>query len=159
MSTAPALSHHAFSTGLGGRAATGVAGGLVFGVLMAMMGMSPVVASLVGSSSALTFHRAVQVPVQRRTSQQPAQDFGADVSKPGTVAGRQAKPSRSSAANNDRISTGSHGLPVGRCASAACRARVRSPSGLRSANAQKPPSPARPIELSTPGAGLRQARR
>ncbi|WP_426997007.1 hypothetical protein [Pseudarthrobacter sp. N5] len=58
MSAAPALSHHAFSTGLGRRAAAGVAGGLagglVFGVLMAMMGMLPVIASLVGSSSALT---------------------------------------------------------------------------------------------------------
>lgn len=48
--------HHAFTLHLGRRitagAVGGVAGGLVFGVLMTMMGMLPVIASMVGSDSA-----------------------------------------------------------------------------------------------------------
>lgn len=55
--TSPAAHHpYAFSHNLGRRAAAGaaggVAGGLVFGVLMAMMGMLPMIASMVGSESA-----------------------------------------------------------------------------------------------------------
>ncbi|WP_426975440.1 hypothetical protein ACQCSU_11775 [Pseudarthrobacter sp. O4] len=57
MSSASAVSHQGSVSGLGRRVAAGVAGGiaggLVFGVLMAMMGMLPVIASMVGSSSAV----------------------------------------------------------------------------------------------------------
>lgn len=48
---------HAFTLHLGRRvaagAAGGVAGGLVFGILMAMMGMLPMIAMMVGSDSAM----------------------------------------------------------------------------------------------------------
>jgi hypothetical protein len=57
MASASALSHHTSSTGIGRRflagAAGGVAGGIVFGILMSMMGMLPVIASMVGSNSAV----------------------------------------------------------------------------------------------------------
>ncbi len=57
MASAPALSHRSTSSGLGRRilagAAGGIAGGLVFGMLMAMMGMLPTIAAMVGSSSAM----------------------------------------------------------------------------------------------------------
>ncbi len=57
MASASAFSHHATSTGLGQRAVAGavggIAGGIVFGILMAMMGMLPVIASMVGSDSAV----------------------------------------------------------------------------------------------------------
>lgn len=56
MTSASALPHRSFSTGLGRKvaagAAGGVAGGLVFGMLMALMGMLPMVAAMVGSDSA-----------------------------------------------------------------------------------------------------------
>ena len=54
--TSPVARPHAFPLHVGRRiaagAAGGVAGGLVFGMLMAMVGMLPVVASMVGSDSA-----------------------------------------------------------------------------------------------------------
>ena len=55
--TFPAAHHpHAFSHNFGRRAAAGaiggVAGGLVFGFLMAMMGMLPMIAMMAGSDSA-----------------------------------------------------------------------------------------------------------
>ncbi|MFM9432823.1 hypothetical protein [Arthrobacter sp. MP_2.3] len=57
MASASALPHRTSTTGLGGRvtagAAGGIAGGIVFGVLMAMMGLLPVIASMVGSNSAV----------------------------------------------------------------------------------------------------------
>ncbi|MGY4541323.1 putative membrane protein YagU involved in acid resistance [Arthrobacter sp. UYNi723] len=56
MASASALSRPASGIGVGRRVAAGVAGGIaggiVFGVLMAMMGILPVIASMVGSSSA-----------------------------------------------------------------------------------------------------------
>ncbi|MET3810433.1 hypothetical protein [Arthrobacter sp. UYEF3] len=56
MASESALSHQTSGTGLGRRAlagaAGGVAGGIAFGILMAMMGMLPVIAFKVGSSSA-----------------------------------------------------------------------------------------------------------
>lgn len=56
MTSASALPHRSFSTGLGRKvgagAAGGIAGGLVFGMLMALMGMLPMVAAIVGSNSA-----------------------------------------------------------------------------------------------------------
>lgn len=49
--------HRAFTLRLGRRVTAGVtggiAGGMVFGVLMAMMGMLPMIASMVGSDSAV----------------------------------------------------------------------------------------------------------
>lgn len=57
MASASALSHPTSGTGLGRRvlagAVGGIAGGIAFGILMAMMGMLPMVASLVGSNSAV----------------------------------------------------------------------------------------------------------
>ncbi|GAA1336617.1 hypothetical protein [Arthrobacter roseus] len=57
MASAPALTHSSISSGLGKRvlagAAGGLAGGIVFGMLMAMMGMLAMIASMVGSSSAV----------------------------------------------------------------------------------------------------------
>ncbi len=51
------MSHHSTGTGIGRRAIAGtvggIAGGIVFGILMAMMGMLPVIASMVGSDSAV----------------------------------------------------------------------------------------------------------
>ncbi|MDQ6752602.1 MAG: hypothetical protein M3017_04105 [Actinomycetota bacterium] len=56
MASASAVSHHGTTTGMGRRVAAGVAGGLagglVFGMLMAMMGILPMIAAMVGSSSA-----------------------------------------------------------------------------------------------------------
>lgn len=56
MTSASAAPRSGFGTGLGRRViagtAGGVAGGIAFGILMAMMGMLPMVASLVGSDSA-----------------------------------------------------------------------------------------------------------
>lgn len=58
MASASALSHRTAATGLGRRVlagvAGGIAGGIVFGILMAVMGMLPVIASMVGSDSAVT---------------------------------------------------------------------------------------------------------
>ena len=57
MASASAISHHTTGTGIGRRAVAGtvggIAGGIVFGILMAMMGMLPVIASMVGSDSAV----------------------------------------------------------------------------------------------------------
>lgn len=57
MASASALPHRASTTGIGRRVvagvAGGIAGGIVFGILMAMMGILPVIASMVGSSSAV----------------------------------------------------------------------------------------------------------
>ncbi|WP_226759765.1 hypothetical protein, partial [Arthrobacter sp. SO3] len=57
MASASALPHASASTGIGRRVMAGVsggiAGGIVFGILMAMMGMLPVIASMVGSNSAV----------------------------------------------------------------------------------------------------------
>ena len=59
MSASSPVAHqpHAFTHHLGRRitagAIGGIAGGLVFGVLMAMMGMLPMIASMVGSDSAV----------------------------------------------------------------------------------------------------------
>lgn len=57
MASASALSHSSISSGLGKRivagVAGGIAGGIVFGMLMAMMDMLPMIASMVGSSSAV----------------------------------------------------------------------------------------------------------
>ncbi len=59
MASASAMSQHSTGTGTGiGRRAVagtvgGIAGGIVFGILMATMGMLPVIASMVGSDSAV----------------------------------------------------------------------------------------------------------
>lgn len=57
MASASALSRPTSGTGIGRRVlagvAGGIAGGIVFGVLMVMMGMLPVIASMVGSTSAV----------------------------------------------------------------------------------------------------------
>ncbi|MDI3195875.1 hypothetical protein QK290_13965 [Pseudarthrobacter sp. AL07] len=57
MASASALSRPTSATGIGRRVlagvAGGIAGGIVFGMLMAMMGMLPVIASMVGSTSAV----------------------------------------------------------------------------------------------------------
>ncbi|MEW1808330.1 hypothetical protein [Pseudarthrobacter sp. NPDC080039] len=54
MASASALSHPASGTGPGRRVlAGGIAAGIVFGMLMAMMGMLPVIASRIGSRSAV----------------------------------------------------------------------------------------------------------
>lgn len=57
MASSSALSHHHSTSGISRRilagALGGIAGGVVFGLLMAMMGMLPMIASMVGSSSAV----------------------------------------------------------------------------------------------------------
>lgn len=57
MASAATLARHSTSVGMGRRVfaglAGGLAGGIVFGMLMAMMGMLPRIASMVGSSSAV----------------------------------------------------------------------------------------------------------
>ncbi|MET3707306.1 hypothetical protein [Arthrobacter sp. UYEF6] len=57
MASASALSRPTSATGIGRRVlagvAGGIAGGIVFGMLMAMMDMLPVIASIVGSASAV----------------------------------------------------------------------------------------------------------
>ena len=57
MASASALTQRTSSSGINRRMLAGVlggiAGGLVFGMLMAMMGMLPVIASMVGSTSAM----------------------------------------------------------------------------------------------------------
>ncbi|MET3721950.1 MULTISPECIES: hypothetical protein [unclassified Arthrobacter] len=70
MASASALSRPASGTGVGRRvlagAAGGIAGGIVFGILMAMMGMLPVIASMVGSNSAvvgLSVHLMISVAI------------------------------------------------------------------------------------------------
>ncbi|QNE14479.1 hypothetical protein [Pseudarthrobacter sp. NBSH8] len=57
MASASAISRPTSATGIGRRVlagvAGGIAGGIVFGMLMAVMGMLPVIASMVGSTSAV----------------------------------------------------------------------------------------------------------